>query len=130
MEYCTHSKIYSACSRAASCFSCLVGVIPSYLYNSLAASLIMPFIVLQFARYSTCGCMPLFIFLIRQSCSRDVILYISLVLRIYIASKLGMSFLLSIMLRFKIVIVCFGSLCNRLPVLIDTGNLIVLMFRS
>lgn len=130
MEYCTHSSIYLACSRAASCFSCLVGVIPSYLYNSLAASLIMVFIALQLARYSTCGCMPLFIFLIRLSCSHDVILYISRVLRIYIASKLGTSFLLSIMLRFKIVIVCFGSLCNRLPVLINTGNLIVLMFRS
>lgn len=101
MEYCTHSKIYSACSRAASCFSCLVGVIPSYLYNSLAASLIIVFIALQLARYSTCGCMPLFIFLIIQFCNHDVILYISLVLRIYIASKLGMSFLLSIMLRFN-----------------------------
>lgn len=107
MEYCTLSKIYLACSRAASCFSCLVGVIPSYLYNSLAASLIIVFIVLQLARYSTCGCMPLFIFLIIQFCSRDVILYISLVLRIYIASKLGTSFLLSIMLRFLIVIVLF-----------------------
>lgn len=39
-----------------------MGVIPSYLYNSLAASLIIVFIVLQLARYSTCGCMPLFIF--------------------------------------------------------------------
>ena len=100
MEYCTHSSIYLACSRAASCFSCLVGVIPSYLYNSLATSLIIVFIVLQLARYSTCGCMPLFIFLIIQFCSRDVISYISRVLRIYIANKLGMSFLLSIMLRF------------------------------
>lgn len=107
MEYCTLSRIYLACSRAASCFSCFVGVIPSYLRNSLAASLTIVFIVLQFARYSNCGCTPLFIFLIRQSCSRDVILYISLVLRIYIASKLGMSFLLSIMLRFLIVIVLF-----------------------
>ena len=77
-----------------------MGVIPSYLYNSLAASLIMVFIVLQLARYSNCGCTPLFIFLIIQFCSRDVILYISLVLHIYIASKLGTSFLLSIMLRF------------------------------
>lgn len=77
-----------------------MGVIPSYLYNSLAASLIMVFIVLQLARHSTCGCMPLFTFLIIQFCSRDVILYISLVLRIYIASKLGMSFLVSIMLHF------------------------------
>lgn len=102
MEYCTLSRIYLACSRAACCFSCLVGVIPSYLYNSLEASLIIVFIVLQLARYSTCGCTPLFIFLIRQSCSRDVILYISLVLRIYIASKLGTSFLLSIMLFFLV----------------------------
>ena len=92
--------IYLACSRAVSCFSSLVGVIPSYLYNSLEASLIMVFIVLQFARYSNCGCTPLFAFLITQLCSHDVILYISLVLRIYIASKLGTSFLLSIMLRF------------------------------
>lgn len=92
--------MYLACSRAACCFSCFVGVIPSYLYNSLAASLIMVFIVLQLARHSTCGCMPLFTFLIIQFCSRDVILYISLVLRIYIASKLGMSFLVSIMLHF------------------------------
>lgn len=100
MEYCTPSRMYSACSRAACCFSCFVGVIPSYLYNSLAASLIMVFIVLQLARYSNCGCTPLFIFLIIQFCSRDVILYISPVLRIYIASKSGTSFLLSIMLRF------------------------------
>lgn len=77
-----------------------MGVIPSYLYNSLAASLIMVFIVLQFARCSIDGCMPLFAFLIMQFCSHDVILYISLVLRIYIASKLDMSFLVSIMLRF------------------------------
>lgn len=92
--------MYFACSRAASCFSCFVGVIPSYLYNSLAASLIMVFIVLQFARCSIDGCMPLFNFLIRQFCNQVVILYISRVLRIYIASKLGASFLLSIMLRF------------------------------
>lgn len=92
--------MYFACSRAASCFSRLVGVIPSYLYNSLAASLIIVFIVLQLARYSNCGCTPLFAFLIIQFCSHNVILYISLVLRIYIASKLGMSFLLSIMFRF------------------------------
>ena len=103
-----------------------MGVIPSYLYNSLAASLIMVFIVLQFARCSIDGCMPLFAFLIMQFCSHVVISYISRVLRIYIASKLGMSFLVSI----KIVIVCFGSLCNRLPVLIGTSNLIILMFRS
>jgi len=105
MEYCTLLKIYLACSRAACCFSCFVGVIPSYLYNSLAASLIMVFIVLQFARYSIDGCMPLFAFLIMQFCSHVVISYISRVLRIYIASKLGMSFLLSMMLRFLIVIV-------------------------
>lgn len=100
MEYCTPSSIYFACSLAASCFSCLVGVIPSYLYNSLAASLIIVFIVLQFARRSIDGCMPLFAFLITQFCSHVVISYISRVLRIYIASKLDMSFLVSIMLRF------------------------------
>lgn len=77
-----------------------MGVIPSYLYNSLAASLIIVFIVLQLARCSACGCTPLFDFLIIQFCSHDVILYISRVLRIYIASKLGTSFLLSIMLHF------------------------------
>lgn len=77
-----------------------MGVVSSYLYNSLEASLIIDFIVLQLARYSNCGCMPLFIFLIIQFCSHDVILYISLVLRIYIVSKLGTSFLFSIMLRF------------------------------
>lgn len=77
-----------------------MGVIPSYLYNSLAASLIIVFIVLQFARCSICGCTPLFAFLSTQFCSHDEILYISLVLCIYIASKLDMSFLLSIMLRF------------------------------
>ena len=90
------------------------------------------FIALQLARYSNCGCMPLFIFLIIQFCSRDVILYISLVLRIYIASKLDMSFLLSIVLRFNCYCYCFVSvfLHSRLPVLIDTGNLIILMFQS
>lgn len=84
----------------------------------------MVFIVLQFARYSNCGCTPLFIFLIIQFCSRDVILYISLVLRIYIASKLGVSFLLSI------IVIFFGFQYSQLPVLIGTGNLIVLMFQS
>lgn len=130
MEYCTPSSIYFACSLAACCFSCLVGIIPSYLYNSLAASLIILFIALQFARYSTCGCMPLFAFLITQLCNHDVILYISLVLRIYIASRLGMSFLLSIMLRFNCY--CFVSVFrySRLPVWIGTSNLIVLMFQS
>lgn len=130
MKYCTLSRIYLACSRAASCFSCFVGVIPSYLYNSLAASLIMVFIALQLARYSTCGCMPLFIFLIIQFCSCDVILYISLVLRIYIVSKLGTSFLLSIMLRFNCY--CFVSVFrySQSPVWIGTSNLIILMFRS
>lgn len=77
-----------------------MGVIPSYLYNSLAASLIMVFIVLQFARCSIDGCMPLFAFLIMQFCNHAVISYISRVLRIYIVIKLGMSFLVSIMLRF------------------------------
>lgn len=48
-NFSTHPRIYFACSLAASCFSCFVGVIPSYLYNSLAASLIIVFIVLQFA---------------------------------------------------------------------------------
>lgn len=57
MEYCTPSSIYFACSLAASCFSCLVGVIPSYLYNSLAASLIIVFIVLQFARWYALVCL-------------------------------------------------------------------------
>lgn len=124
MEYCTHSRIYLACSWDASCFSCLVGVIPSYLYNSLAASLIIVFIVLQLARYSTCGCMPLFTFLIIEFCRNNVILYTSLVLRIYIVSKFGTSFLLSI------IVIFFGFRYNQLPVLIDTGNLIVLMFQS
>lgn len=100
IEYSTLSSIYLACFWAASCFSCLVGIIPSYLCNSFAASLIIVFIVLQFARCSIDGCMPLFAFLIRQFCSHVVISYISRVVCIYIASKLDMSFLLSIMLRF------------------------------
>lgn len=80
--------------------SCIASLIDLYGHNSLAASLIIVFIALHLARYSNCGCMPLFAFLITQLCNHDVILYILLVLRIYIASKLGMSFLLSIMLRF------------------------------
>lgn len=133
IQHCTLSRIYLACSRAASCFSCLVGVIPSYLYNSLAASLIIIFIVLQFARYSNCGCTPLFVFLIIQFCNNIVISYISLVLRIYIASKFGISFLLSIMLRFNYCCCyCFVSvfLHSQSLVWIGTSNLIILMFRS
>lgn len=115
IQHCTLSRIYLACSRAASCFSCLVGVIPSYLYNSLAASLIIIFIVLQLARHSNCGCTPLFAFLIIQFCNHNVILYISLVLRFNYCCCC-----------------CFVSvfLHSQSLVWIGTSNLIILMFRS
>lgn len=46
-----------------------------YTIYKLEASLIMVFIVLQFARCSIDGCMPLFAFLIMQFCSHVVISY-------------------------------------------------------